>query len=77
MSRETQRIDDYAWLEVLEMDPRASVEEIDELRSRVIGKWGISPEEMSKEIEEHSNEAQASTSPIHDSKPVEHEEPNI
>lgn len=77
MSTENQRIDDYAWLEVLEMDPRASVEGIDERRSRVIGKWGISTEEMSEEIEEYSNEAQASTIPINNSSPVEHEESNI
>jgi integrase len=48
LSKETQKIDDYGWLEVLKSHPSSTAKEVEDLRQELLKKWGspISNEEI-------------------------------
>jgi integrase len=54
LSKETQKIDDYAWLEVMRGDSRISTKEIEEYENVLTNKWG-SPISK-KELEDYEKE---------------------
>jgi len=56
LSEKMKRIDDYAWLEVMEGDERVPRTEVEETRQRIIQKWGIDPSEMKKELDSYQEE---------------------
>ena len=40
LDQETQKIDDFSWLEVMEGDSRVPKEEVEAMRKSLINKWG-------------------------------------